>query len=450
MAAPRLYWQPKSPALLGSAFSNPFLRWIQIVGEYLGWYAVEITFSKVTTTPFIGQLYNISDSTSATPGDIVVGGGAFHILARWDGTNWIVTGGSSGGGGVAPANAQFLVATANAALTAERVATNTATVTWDFGTAAQAKANVPDDAITDAKLRESAGLSVIGRSGNTTGNPADIAAASDFQVLRRSGTAIAFGAVNLASSNAVTGNLAVANLGNGTTTMLTSSVTGTNNNYAPGVLGDSLISWSGASDATFTGVAGGVSGAMLTIKNTGSANLFLAYQSGSSTAGNRFLNMATSASTPIGPKGCATFVYDAQWVLVSHDQGSAITATFSATDYVGNASMTWTVASGDRSTLSYLLKGKVLQVVITLATTTIGGTLSNFVKVLNGQWGGFTSVGQTLMPQAYMIDNGVTTSGVIEVPASQTYIMLYRQDVANFTASADNTYFTGTVFFEVA
>lgn len=98
MAAPRLYWQPKSPALLGSAFSNPFLRWIQIVGEYLGWYAVEITFSKVTTTPFIGQLYNISDSTTAVPGDIVTGGGSFHVLARWTGTDWAVVGGSAGGG----------------------------------------------------------------------------------------------------------------------------------------------------------------------------------------------------------------------------------------------------------------------------------------------------------------------------------------------------------------
>ena len=39
-----------------------------------------------------------------------------------------------------------------------------------------------------------------------------ITAASDFQVLRRSGTALAFGAVNLASSNAVTGDLPYANL----------------------------------------------------------------------------------------------------------------------------------------------------------------------------------------------------------------------------------------------
>lgn len=41
-------------------------------------------------------------------------------------------------------DAQFLVASASGGLSAERVATDTATVVWDFATAAQAKANVPD------------------------------------------------------------------------------------------------------------------------------------------------------------------------------------------------------------------------------------------------------------------------------------------------------------------
>lgn len=54
---------------------------------------------------------------------------------------------------------------------------------------------VIDDSITDDKLRESAALSVIGRSANSTGNPADIAAGSDGEVLRRSGTTLAFGTV---------------------------------------------------------------------------------------------------------------------------------------------------------------------------------------------------------------------------------------------------------------
>lgn len=65
--------------------------------------------------------------------------------------------------------------------------------------------------VSNAKLRQSSALSVVGNSTNATANVADIAAASDFQVLRRSGTAIGFGAINLASASAVTGVLPNAN-----------------------------------------------------------------------------------------------------------------------------------------------------------------------------------------------------------------------------------------------
>lgn len=54
---------------------------------------------------------------------------------------------SSGGGGGAPTDAQYLVATSNGTLSAERVTTNTTTVTWDHGTAGQAKANVDPSGI---------------------------------------------------------------------------------------------------------------------------------------------------------------------------------------------------------------------------------------------------------------------------------------------------------------
>ena len=59
-------------------------------------------------------------------------------------------------------------------------------------------------------------MSLLGRAGNTNGVRADIAAANDGEVMRRSGTAIAFGAVDLASANAVTGLLPFANIADGT------------------------------------------------------------------------------------------------------------------------------------------------------------------------------------------------------------------------------------------
>jgi hypothetical protein len=51
---------------------------------------------------------------------------------------------------------------------------------------------VADDSITNAKLRNSAAVSVIGRSANSTGDPADIAAGANDRVLGRTGDALSF------------------------------------------------------------------------------------------------------------------------------------------------------------------------------------------------------------------------------------------------------------------
>lgn len=77
---------------------------------------------------------------------------------------------------------------------------------------------IADNAVTDAKLRDSAALSVIGNATNATANPADIAATSDHEVLRRSGTSVGFGAVALDQAAAVTGALPFANGGTGQAT----------------------------------------------------------------------------------------------------------------------------------------------------------------------------------------------------------------------------------------
>jgi hypothetical protein len=78
------------------------------------------------------------------------------------------------------------------------------------------------DAITGdlplANLAQGSALSVLGVTGNATADNASIAAGTDHQVLRRSGTALAFGAVNLAQSAAVTGTLAITNGGTGSAT----------------------------------------------------------------------------------------------------------------------------------------------------------------------------------------------------------------------------------------
>lgn len=80
------------------------------------------------------------------------------------------------------------------------------------------------DAITGdlpfANLTQGSALSVLGVTGNATADVASIAAGSDGQVLRRSGTSLAFGAVDLDSANSVTGTLAVANGGTNAATAI--------------------------------------------------------------------------------------------------------------------------------------------------------------------------------------------------------------------------------------
>jgi hypothetical protein len=75
---------------------------------------------------------------------------------------------------------------------------NGAVGSTQLGTAAVGAANIDSNAVDNTKLRNSAGLSVIGRTSNSSGDPADIVAASDGQVLRRSGSTVGFGTVGTA------------------------------------------------------------------------------------------------------------------------------------------------------------------------------------------------------------------------------------------------------------
>jgi hypothetical protein len=74
-------------------------------------------------------------------------------------------------------------------------------------TAKIADASSTTTGVTNAKLRHSAALSVVGRGANTEGAPADIAAANDNEVLRRSGTSVGFGLLataNVADASSTT------------------------------------------------------------------------------------------------------------------------------------------------------------------------------------------------------------------------------------------------------
>lgn len=74
------------------------------------------------------------------------------------------------------------------------------------------------NSVTDAKIRQSAGLSLLGRSENSTGNISDIIATTDGDVLRRAGGSIGFGLITQSSVIDLTSDLAAKAIGTGSST----------------------------------------------------------------------------------------------------------------------------------------------------------------------------------------------------------------------------------------
>jgi hypothetical protein len=111
---------------------------------------------------------------------------------------------------------------------------------------------INNNAVTDAKLRQSAGLSVVGRASNTTGNVADITAGADGHVLRRSGTTLGFGQV--ATAGIADGAVTDAKVGSGVSAAKIGSgaVDNTEFGYLDGVTSNIQTQLSGKAAASHT------------------------------------------------------------------------------------------------------------------------------------------------------------------------------------------------------
>jgi hypothetical protein len=260
----------------------------------------------------------------------------------------------------------------------------------------------------------------------------------------------------VADASLLTGTLAFARFPASTVTYLTSSATGTQNNWDPGVVGNSVVLWAGSADLTITGLPAGVNGQMVTIINLGTANIYLTPNSGSSTY--KLANYAMSGNTPLaapatnGVGGSATYIYNSgAWRLVAHQQGQPITPAYAAGHYTANGSMTWTVEAGDVQTDRWTLIGKHLFTTQYLYTTSVGGTLNTDLRIalpfgLTGS-GAYSQTGGLFRPS----DNGSTTvPGYMLIGVAGTYITVNKNDVSNWSASTNGTVIGFSWMFEVA
>lgn len=114
--------------------------------------------------------------------------------------------------------------------------------------------------------------------------------------------------------------------------------------------------------------------------------------------------------------------------------------TFSAGNFTGNGSMTWTVASGDVLRNRFCIVNKILHWLVQIATSTVGGTPNTRLQIAAPGGVSFGSTGDTCRA-SYVSDNGTEQQGLV-APSSTTVmgITLPWKGGGNWAASTDNTY----------
>lgn len=174
-----------------------------------------------------------------------------------------------------------------------------------------------------ANLAQGSGLSVLGVTGNVITDNASIVAGNSGEVLRRSGLSLAFGALSLSTAAAVTGTLPATNGGTGAATLTgllqgngTSAITGISNSSTVGqvlrVTGASTYAW-GAVDLAdgdaVTGllpVANGGTGTATPMSGTVIARVLEAMPPATT-----FAQLAIIAGTSTPAESLSVFAFDA-------------------------------------------------------------------------------------------------------------------------------------------
>lgn len=127
--------------------------------------------------------------------------------------------------------------------------------------------------------------------------------------------------------------------------------------------------------------------------------------------------------------------------------GAWITPTYSAGNFTGSGSMTWTVASGDVATYAYNIIGKMMTVIFALETTSVTGTPGTYLQIAIPA--SKTATKQTANACGVVIDNNTRKTGIMDVLANGTIIRVYLTDTANWASSTDLTYVIGQITFEI-
>jgi len=159
----------------------------------------------------------------------------------------------------------------------------------------------------------------------------------------------------------------------------------------------------------------------------------------------------------------------ATWPTVTNDDGTGTTGTildqtlfnsvrdyigdawtavaFSAGNFTGSGTITWTVASGDQQTYAYTVKGKSVTLSWFINTSTVSGT---GVELRIAIPAGMTST-RSVRSTYYYSDNGAEGIGLAWQIAGEGFVRLFKSNTAsNWSAATDTTIVAGQITFEIS
>ncbi|SRR6266550_3821768 len=337
--------------------------------------------------------------------DVIIASPSLNQVLEYDGTHWTnqtLTGSVLGS---APDSADYIVKTANAGLSAERVATDNTSVTWDFGTSGQAKLSraaltgditassnsnattIANAAVTYAKMQGiSAGSTLLGRGSSGSGSPQEITLGSNLSMTGTTLSASTSSSQPLDSDLTALANNSIAGLwtvtGSGTGSART--ITGTSNSVTvtngDGVSGNPTLAVSstyagGTSIATLGTITAGVwNGTAVPVANGGT---------GATTASGARTNLGLVIGTDVQ-------AFDAQLSSLVRQNSQSAAYTTVLTDggkhiyhpSADTTARTWTIDSnanvaypiGTAITFVNDTSGGVITIAITSDTLVLAGT----------------------------------------------------------------------------
>lgn len=233
---------------------------------------------------------------------------------------------------------------------------------------------------------------------------------------------------------------AIAEAGGGSSTEQTTAATGAQNDFSLSA-GFTVVRCTGAAPV-FSGfrVSGAAPSPGDRVKLICLGTTLKVLNQTLSTAANQIITPSVAGQI-VGLNGAIELVYDGatdRWRVDTVDPGTPIAIAFSAGDFTGSASMTWTVAAGDVAKDTFVQRGQIVTLIATYDTTTVGGTPA--VTLQKALPNGFVAQSEQWLLLSYGFDNNVATQVSLSVTASGTLLRIRRFDAANWAAATNTTY----------